>query len=321
VEEHHAVVAVGRGVDGCPRLAPIRDRGAVLVEGVFYDPALLDKIFKELPIRAVIHLAALRGTGLGTREDYHRINVVGTERLLEACLRHCVGRFVFCSSVGVFGTIPQEVPASLQTRLMGDNEYHTSKVLAEDTVREYVRKGLDAYIVRPTITYGEGDTGFPATLVTLVQKGMFLLPRRDPRIHLLDVEKLSEILVTLLEVDGVRERVFLVGDRDPIRLRDLVDMISRQCRGKPYPSWLCAPDGAVSFVLAVLRMTRRSKWAVRLSLISQDWYYDISRTVSLLNFTPAETRGRFQSYLRQREGERIHPPAARGQDGCAGTRP
>jgi nucleoside-diphosphate-sugar epimerase len=44
---------------------------------------------------------------------------------------HKVKKFIFCSSVGVFGTIPEKVPANLGNPLNGDNEYHYSKIIAE----------------------------------------------------------------------------------------------------------------------------------------------------------------------------------------------
>jgi len=109
----------------------------------------------------VIHVAAIRGGGGASSGEFQEVNVNGTERLLRAAYERNVQKFIFCSSVGVHGTIPVTVPAAIETALHGDSQYHQSKIASEAAVQDFIRKGLNAYIVRPTITYGPGDDGFP----------------------------------------------------------------------------------------------------------------------------------------------------------------
>ena len=151
------------------RLRSLKIEELRLLKEVFYDENLLEKVFSDYPITHVIHLAAIRGEGTHSKKDYYEVNVRGTERLLEASHRHKVQRFILCSSVGVFGIPPSMLPAGSQTALRGDTDYQKSKIYAEGLVEAFIEKGLDAYIVRPTITYGKGDRGFPSTFVRLVK--------------------------------------------------------------------------------------------------------------------------------------------------------
>ena len=63
-----------------------------LIEGDLADQALLDRIFAEDDIAAVLHFAALSQVGESMREParYYRNNVANTQNLLDAMLRHHV---------------------------------------------------------------------------------------------------------------------------------------------------------------------------------------------------------------------------------------
>lgn len=79
--------------------------GYRLVEGDIRDAALLDRLFGEEALDAVVHLAARAGVRPSIRQPalYTSVNLVGTTELLEACRRHDVRRFLFGSSSSVYG--------------------------------------------------------------------------------------------------------------------------------------------------------------------------------------------------------------------------
>ena len=91
----YCVVAIARKGNNYKNVEALRKTGAIIFEGLFYDKSDIERCFKEFPIKHVIHMAALRGAGKGTKEEYNRINIYGTEVLLEASLKHNVKKFVF----------------------------------------------------------------------------------------------------------------------------------------------------------------------------------------------------------------------------------
>jgi nucleoside-diphosphate-sugar epimerase len=287
--EQYSLVAIVRKQNDYKNVEDLERKGTILVEGNFYDEELVEMIFRDFSIKSVIHIAALRGVGAGTKEDYYRTNVLGTEVLLQSSLHHGVNRFVFMSSAGVTGTIPGDLPGDTSGKFCGDNLYHKSKVLAEQKVCQYVEKGLDAYILRPVITYGAGDDGFPKTLVKLVKKRMLLLPTRDIKIHLLDVNTLADLVVKTLRHNGLRQRVFIAADDDPISLGTLANKIYHHYYQKEYPALLKLPETFFRVLLFYFKLIHSEKWQTRLLLISNNWYYDIGPTVSHLFFKPADT--------------------------------
>jgi len=84
-----------------------------LVEGDIRDVGALDALFGSEPIEAVVHLAARAGVRPSIADPvlYSSVNLDGTTRLLEACRRHGVRRFIFGSSSSVYGN-NEKVPFS-----------------------------------------------------------------------------------------------------------------------------------------------------------------------------------------------------------------
>jgi len=75
------------------------------VEGDIRDADVLDGIFGERHPEVVVHLAALAGVrpSLADPVRYADVNVIGTQRVFDACRAHGVGRLVFGSSSSVYG--------------------------------------------------------------------------------------------------------------------------------------------------------------------------------------------------------------------------
>ena len=78
------------------------------VEGDTRDRPLLDRLFREREIAAVMHFAAFTYVGESASNPikYYQNNVVGTLTLLEAMLAASVRRFVFSSTCAIYG-MPQ----------------------------------------------------------------------------------------------------------------------------------------------------------------------------------------------------------------------
>ena len=84
-----------------------------VVEADIRDTVLLDALFAQLSIDAVVHLAAYAGVRPSIEDPrlYADVNVTGTVNILEAMRRHHVKRHVFASSSSVYGN-NQKIPFS-----------------------------------------------------------------------------------------------------------------------------------------------------------------------------------------------------------------
>ncbi len=222
----------------------------------------------------ILHIGALRGGRKASREEYYRSNVSSTEQMVDYCLKHDA-RLIFCSSVGVFGAIPEELPANHQSRKNPDNYYHYTKIEAEKIIGKAILHGLQAAIIRPSITYGKGDHGFPYQLIKMVARHRFPLINKRIWIHLCHIDALVLAFKLCLGKEFETALIWNVADREPVQLSALVNFISRQLHKKNYPSILTVDRMFFSFGEKLARLLKNELFISRFELISQSWFYDV----------------------------------------------
>ena len=103
-----------------------------LIIGDAGDPGTLDLALSGGPWDAVFHFAALSLVGESMRQPLHYLieNGAAGLRLIDACLRHRVPRFVLSSTASVFGE-PDQVPVDEDARLAPSSPYGESKLMIE----------------------------------------------------------------------------------------------------------------------------------------------------------------------------------------------
>lgn len=115
------------------RVEDITQREVTLIEGDINDAALLDQLFQQHTIDAVIHFAGLKAVGESVAQPlrYYRNNVSGTVVLCEAMQRAGVKNLVFSSSATVYGD-PATVPIREDFPTSATNPYGRSKLMIEE---------------------------------------------------------------------------------------------------------------------------------------------------------------------------------------------
>ena len=112
------------------RVEHLAARTLTFVEGDINDRALLDRVFADHRIGAVMHFAGLKAVGESVAEPllYYRNNVAGTLILCEAMAVANVFKLVFSSSATVYDEMPlhEQLPTGSAT-----NPYGQSKVMVE----------------------------------------------------------------------------------------------------------------------------------------------------------------------------------------------
>jgi len=244
----------------------------------------------------IFHIGAVRGGRDVSRKEYFRVNVEATEEIGKFA-RETETKLIFCSSVGVYGAIPQILPAQVNTPFQDDNFYHYTKIEAERRLQSLVFQGLDCTIIRPAITYGEGDYGFPYTLIKLVDRGALFLPPAPVMIHLADVEMLCEAFVAAAERSLTPGSVCNVADFEPVELKSLVDFICLQLKDKTYPEWKRLPGLVFRLGEKIADLLNNDLWKARFELISRSWYYDVSSVGEDLGVVQPSTIPTFEKVI------------------------
>lgn len=147
-------------------LAPVAEHPHYeFVHGDIRDTGLLDRIMPG--VDAIVHCAAESHVDRSVRDAsvFVETNVVGTQRLLDAALRHGVRRVVHVSTDEVYGSI-EEGSWDEERPLEPNSPYSASKAGSDLLARSYHRThDLDVRITRCSNNYGEYH--FPEKLIPL----------------------------------------------------------------------------------------------------------------------------------------------------------
>ena len=143
------------------------------------DKSETERVIKEICPEEIYHLAGFSSVkqSWDNPELCWKINVEGTKNLLDAVLAAGISpRILIVSSAEVYGT-PRYLPIDEKHPLNPDNPYAKSRVAQEKLALEYVKKGIDAVIVRSFNHTGPGQlpvfvcSDF-AHQITRIEKGL-----------------------------------------------------------------------------------------------------------------------------------------------------
>jgi len=106
--------------------------GVRLVQADLSDDAALERVLGEGRWDGVLHFAALSLVGESMQRPFHYLTENGAVgvKLIEACVRHGVQRFILSSTAALFGN-PDEVPITEKARIEPGSPYGESKLMIE----------------------------------------------------------------------------------------------------------------------------------------------------------------------------------------------
>ncbi|MBQ6980042.1 MAG: UDP-glucose 4-epimerase GalE [Clostridia bacterium] len=144
---HDAVVIdnlVNSKTESLKRVEKITGKKVKFYKGDIRDKIILDKIFEENKIDAVINFAGLKAVGESCAKplEYYENNIEGMLQLAFSMREHNVKNLVFSSSATVYGN-PKSVPIKEDFPLSTSNPYGSTKLFIE-----YILK--DLYKADPT---------------------------------------------------------------------------------------------------------------------------------------------------------------------------
>ena len=244
------------------------------------------------------HAAAFVGDW-GTREQFERGNVVGTENALEACRSAGVRRFVHVGTEAALMAGQPLVGVDETAPLRPDSPalYPSTKARAEQAVRSASSEGFETVVVRPRFVWGRGDTSVLPSLVEAVRRGRFSWVGGGRHLTATThVDNTVEGLVLGAE-RGRGGEAYFVTDGEPVVFREFVtDLLATQGVEVPDKN---APPGVVRALAAVCETAWRvlplpgappiNRFAVWVA--SLECTIDISKARRELGYAPVTDRG------------------------------
>jgi NADH dehydrogenase len=210
------------------REQPRTSSGAAFVHGDVADVASLRSAMDG--VDAVVHLVAIITERRS--QTFDRVNVSGTENVIQAMKLAGVRRLVHQSALGAGPD--QRFP------------YLRSKWLGEETVRA---SGLDHTVLRPSVLHGESAGFFRPIVWTLRWAPLYpMVAGGATRFSPLWIEDLASCVVSCLRGEGVGATLDLGGPEvltfsDIVRL--VMETLGKRRRVVDVPVWAARPFAAV----------------------------------------------------------------------------
>ncbi|MCA1026838.1 UDP-glucose 4-epimerase GalE [Cytobacillus kochii] len=137
------------------------DNKALFVEGDIGNVEVLNRIFTEYKIEAVMHFAAnsLVGESVKNPYKYYQNNVSSTLNLLNTMIKYNVTNFIFSSTAATYG-IPDVDIINESTSTNPINPYGKSKLMVEEILEDFSNAySLNYVILRYFNAAGAHDSG------------------------------------------------------------------------------------------------------------------------------------------------------------------
>lgn len=203
-------------------------------------PADITKINEAYPlledIDVVFHVAAIYDFSC-PRDLLYKVNVEGTENLLECCRRFPKIQRIVLWSTGAFydskyynlDDFP-EMQFSEESPVRPKNFYELTKLEQEKVALKYFQKyNLPITVIRPATVYGPRSQYGAALIVLLIGKGQLsFIPGKGDKpgatVHVLDIVRAAEFLSRKTEAIG---EIYNVVDDSKYPIKELFHFISK----------------------------------------------------------------------------------------------
>jgi len=263
------------------RAAGVRQTFGTLQNADYLRDTLADR-------NCVIHLAAAQHEAHMPPEYFREVNVAGTRALLETARELGVRRFVYGSSIGIYGASTDEI-LDERSEPRPDNIYTQTKLQAEQEIARF-SKDFETCVIRISETYGPSDFRL-LKLFRAIDRGHFVMlgPGTNRR-QCMHVNDLVRVLLLAAEHPNAAGETFVVAGRETMTSNEMVHTIALALDRPPprlhVPLWPFRLAAAVmETVLPPLGMQpplhRR-----RLDFFTKSFVFSTAKVQSLLGFQP-----------------------------------
>lgn len=291
VNEGHEVYALIRPKSDLGELEGVNCK---FVHGDVTDITSMLEHFKGMD--AVFHLAGVIAYKKSDRALMEKVNVKGTENVVQVCRECHVRRLVYLSSVVAIGA------GRSRAEVLNENSeynihdlnlgYFETKHKAEQIVKAACdRNEVDAVILNPTTIYGFGDAkkGSRSTQLKVARGQFNFYP--DGGVNVVAVEDVVQAILSAWKKGKKGERYILAGEN--ILIKDLFTMIAQEAGVNPpqyhIPTMALHIVGAVGDFMEIMGFkspfSRENAWTS-----SMFHWADSSKARKELDFNPRPAR-------------------------------
>jgi UDP-glucose 4-epimerase len=209
--------------------------GSKFVQGSILDVPLINDLFERHRFDYVYHLAAYAAEGLShfiKRFNYNN-NLIGSVNLINAAINYEVKRFVFTSSIAVYGA--GQTPMTEDLVPQPEDPYGIAKLAVEQELKvSHHMFGLDYIIFRPHNVYGELQNiadryrNVVGIFMNQLLKGeaMTVFGDGEQQRAFTHINDVAPIIAKSVDFPAARNQIFNVGADVPFTVNRLAQVIA-----------------------------------------------------------------------------------------------
>lgn len=242
-------------------------------------------------VDVVIHTASIVHSELDTKNSidydnsvYKSVNVNGTFRLANISLISGVKRFIYISSVKVYGDFSnKDLIFTSETQPNPTDFYSLSKYHAENEIKKLcLNSKMDYVIIRPPLVYGKGARGNFNKIIKLIKCNLPLpLGSINNLRSFISIDNFVDVILHCTVDNQVSQQILLVSDGDDISTSEFIRRIAFAMNKKIFLFKV-----PISILSLVIKIFMNSNISTRLFSHLQ---VDTTKTRKLLNWSPPFT--------------------------------
>lgn len=237
-------------------------------------------------VDVVVHSAALVDDR-GKRKNFMRVNVIGTQNVLDSF--RDAGQVIYISSSSVYDPFTKKIHIDENFPYSSHyyNAYGETKMLAEKTILENTRS--NKVILRPRAIYGEGDTTLLPRLLNL-HRGKFMIGIGTGK-NEISITYIRNFCYAIEKVTGQTfdSEIFNITDTETITQRQLLARIANLIDSDFHPLFI--PRNIINPLAKVSDLLSRAGIQTQLSSyaiqnLAETFTLDIRKAQQLLDYQP-----------------------------------
>jgi nucleoside-diphosphate-sugar epimerase len=286
--------------------------GVDQVQGDISDP---EDVAKACDGRDIVFHVAAKPPPWGKYDDYYRINVTGTQNIIDSCRKQNIARLIYTSTPSVVfnGKDIEGADESMPYPNKFCTHYSETKAIAEQNVVAVSNRKLNTIVLRPHEIWGPGDNHILPRLVARANR-LKQIGNGKNRIDTIYIDDAADVHV--LAADKLKEnpklsgRIYFISQDEPVPAWDIVNALLKAagCKQikKAVPFRIAWLAGALLELVYNTLQLSGEPYITRFmaEAVSQSHWFDISAAKKDLGYKPklttAEGLKRLEGWLQNR---------------------
>lgn len=258
-----------------------------------------DKIFVKKAMEGVgivFHLAAIISTNLDKDKYkiYKEVNVDGTSNLLEACAKKKIQKFIYISSVAVYGLPPwtgdiincDESHPKTYSEMYGKSKFEAEKKVIE----AHKKWGIPYAIIRPATVYGPGNFGMFYTLCKAIKNHQFvMIGDGKNKMHYVYITDLVKA-IRQIQLSSNNYGDYIIASEEPTEFGNIVKYAAESINEKTpklhIPQIIALIASYVLDTCGKIIGVKSPLFPDRVKVMTVNYYYNISKAKKEVGYKP-----------------------------------